>query len=128
VSEYVALAKNMIKAFKKFGCFIFESKDLEKVRDLVVKAEVDKVVEIRLVDERYPYIYIVSASRRGVERECISIIEAMLSRGELAQNEYKRYKRELLEQCIVSMEKERVKEVVSMLEKYVSRISSSGLT
>ncbi|MEM0246745.1 MAG: hypothetical protein QXH02_00385 [Desulfurococcaceae archaeon] len=121
------MAENMIKAFKRFGCFVFEAKELERVKDLVVKAEISKHVEVRLVDERYPHIYAVVVSRKNIDKECLSRIESMLSRGELPHNEYKRYKRELLEQCILSMEKERVKEVISVLEKYVAKISG-GVT
>lgn len=121
----MSLAERMIKAFKKFNCFVFEAKELEKVRDLIVKAEIDKYVEVRAVDDRYPYIYAVIAARKGIERECLSRIEALLSKGDLSQNDYKKYKRELLEQCIMSMERERVKEVVSTLDKYLSKISAS---
>lgn len=124
MSEHASLAERVVKALRRFGCFIFESKDLEKVKDLVVKAEIDKLVEIRPVDERYPYVYAVVASRKGIDRECISRIEAMLSKGELTQNEYKLYKRELLEQCIISMEKEKIKEIIAALERYISRIST----
>jgi len=59
------------------------------------------------------------ASRKGLDKECISRVESMLARGEINQLEYKRYRRELVEQCINSMEKEIVKEVVANLEKYV---------
>lgn len=124
MSEYITLAENVAKAFKKFGCYVFEAKDLERVKDLVVKAEISKYVEVKPVDERYPHIFAVVVSQKGIDRECLSRVEAMLSRGEISQNDYKRYKRELLEQCIVSMEKERIKEIVNMLEKYVSKISA----
>lgn len=127
MSEYVILAKNMIKAFRKFGCFVFEASDLEKVKDLIVKAEISKYVDVKLVDERYPYIYAVVASRRGIDKECLSVIESMLSKGELSQNDYKRYKRELLEQCVLSTEKERVKEVIAVLEKYIAKISTGSI-
>ncbi len=62
------------------------------------------------------------ASRKGLDKECISRVESMLARGEINQLEYKRYRRELVEQCINSMEKEIVKEVVANLEKYVSKL------
>lgn len=123
MSELLSLSERVIKALKRFGCFIFESKELDKVRDLAVKAEIDKLVEIRPVDERYPHIFALVVARRSIERECIAKVEAMLSKGELTQNEYKRYKRDLVEQCIISMERERVKEVISVLEKYATLIS-----
>jgi hypothetical protein len=126
MSGYVELAERIIKALKKYGCFIFESTELEKVRDLAVKSEILKLVEIRPVDEKYPYVFAMVAAKRGIDRECASIVESMISRGEISQNEYKRYKKELLEQCLVSMERERIKEVISTLEDYISRIKGSG--
>jgi len=122
MSEYVSLTERMIKAFKKYGCFVFESTELEKVRDLIVKSEISRLVEIKAVDERYPYIYIVTASTKGLDRECTSIVESMLAKGEISQLEYKRYRRELIEQCIVSLERERVKEIIAILESYLSKV------
>jgi hypothetical protein len=112
----------MIKAFRNFNCFFFEDKELERVRDVIVKAEIDKLVEVRPVDEKYPYILAVIASHRGLEQECVSIVDSLLAKGSISQEEYKKYRRELVEQCIISLEKERVKEVISMLEKYLARI------
>jgi hypothetical protein len=122
VSELVALVERMIKAFRNLGCFFFESTELQRVRDVLVKAEMEKLVEVRPVDEKYPYIMAVVASRRGLEQECTSRVESLLARGSISQDEYKRYKRELVEQCITSMEKERVKEIVKILEEYLARI------
>lgn len=113
----------MIKAFKRFGCFVFEAEELEKIRDLLVKAEIDKLIEVRLVDERYPYIYIAVIRRRGIERECLSRVEALLAKGSISQNYYKKYKRELIEQCINSLEREKSREIVEILERYLSKIT-----
>jgi hypothetical protein len=126
VSELVALVERMIKAFRNLGCFFFESTELQRVRDVLVKAEMEKLVEVRPVDEKYPYIMAVVASRRGLEQECTSRVESLLARGSISQDEYKRYKRELVEQCITSMEKERVKEIVKILEEYLARIKQAG--
>ena len=126
MSELVALVERMIKAFRNFGCFFFESTELQRVRDVLVKAEMEKLVEVRPVDEKYPYIMAVVASRRGLEQECTSRVESLLARGSISQDEYKRYKRELVEQCITSMEKERVKEIVKILEEYLARIRQAG--
>lgn len=57
-----------------------------------------------------------------IDRECLSKVESMLSKGEITHSEYKRYKRDLVEQCIISLEKERIKEIVSTLESYVAKI------
>lgn len=126
MSELVVLVERMIKAFRNLGCFFFESTELQRVRDLLVKAEMEKLVEVGPVDEKYPYIMAVVASRRGLEQECTSRVESLLARGSISQDEYKRYKRELVEQCITSMEKERVKEIVKILEEYLARIKQAG--
>jgi hypothetical protein len=122
VSELVALVERMIKAFRSFGYFFFEDRELQRVRDVLVKAEIDKLVEVRPVDEKYPYIVAVTASRRNLEHECVSRVDSLLAKGSISQDEYKRYRRELIEQCIISLEKERVKEIVKMLENYLARI------
>lgn len=122
MSELVALVERMIKAFRSFGYFFFEDRELQRVRDVLVKAEIDKLVEVRPVDEKYPYIVAVTASRRNLEHECVSRVDSLLAKGSISQDEYKRYRRELIEQCIISLEKERVKEIVKMLENYLARI------
>jgi hypothetical protein len=122
VSELVALVERMIKAFRSFGYFFFEDRELQRVRDVLVKAEIDKLVEVKPVDEKYPYIVAVTASRRNLEHECVSRVDSLLAKGSISQDEYKRYRRELIEQCIISLEKERVKEIVKMLENYLAKI------
>jgi hypothetical protein len=122
VSELVALVERMIKAFRSFGYFFFEDKELQRVRDVLVKAEIDKLVEVKPVDDKYPYIVAVTASRRNLEHECVSRVDSLLAKGSISQDEYKRYRRELIEQCIISLEKERVKEIVKMLENYLNKI------
>ncbi|MEM1695767.1 MAG: hypothetical protein QXJ18_03110 [Desulfurococcaceae archaeon] len=125
MSELVSLVERVITAFKKIECFIFEIHELEKVRDLVIKAGIEKYVEIRPVDERYPYIMALVPSRRGLDRDCIALLERMLSRGEISQDEYKKYKIELLEQCILSLETEKAKEIVRILEDYYRKLKTS---
>ncbi|MCC6040934.1 MAG: hypothetical protein LM557_02025 [Desulfurococcaceae archaeon] len=122
MSELVALVERMIKAFRSFGYFFFEDKELQRVRDVLVKAEIDKLVEVKPVDDKYPYIVAVTASRRNLEHECVSRVDSLLAKGSISQDEYKRYRRELIEQCIISLEKERVKEIVKMLENYLNKI------
>ncbi|MEM1642273.1 MAG: hypothetical protein QW123_02485 [Desulfurococcaceae archaeon] len=125
MSELVSLVERVIMAFKKIECFIFEIHELEKVRDLVIKSGIEKYVEIRPVDERYPYIMALVPSRRGLDRDCIALLERMLSQGEISQDEYKKYKIELLEQCILSLETERAKEIVRILEDYYRKLKTS---
>ncbi|MEM0199016.1 MAG: hypothetical protein QXX72_01880 [Desulfurococcaceae archaeon] len=125
MSELVSLVERVIMAFKKIECFIFEIHELEKVRDLVIKSGIEKYVEIRPVDERYPYIMALVPSRRGLDRDCIALLERMLSQGEISQDEYKKYKIELLEQCILSLETEKAKEIVRILEDYYRKLKTS---
>ncbi|MEM0325428.1 MAG: hypothetical protein QW733_00105 [Desulfurococcaceae archaeon] len=125
MSELVSLVERVIMAFKKIECFIFEIHELEKVRDLVIKSGIEKYIEIRPVDERYPYIMALVPSRRGLDRDCIALLERMLSQGEISQDEYKKYKIELLEQCILSLETERAKEIVRILEDYYRKLKTS---
>jgi hypothetical protein len=122
VSELVTLVERMIKAFKNFGYFFFENEELQRVRDVLIKAEIDKLVEVRPVDEKYPYIVAVIASRRDLEHECVSRVDSLLAKGSISQDEYKRYRSELVEQCLISLERERVKEIVKMLENYLTKI------
>lgn len=93
---------------------------------MVIKSEIAKLVELKPVDERYPYVFAMVASRKGIDKECMGMVESMLARGEISQNEFKRYKRELLDQCIMSLEKERVKEIVSAIENYLLKIRPSS--
>ncbi|MEM3926296.1 MAG: hypothetical protein QXU13_01765 [Desulfurococcaceae archaeon] len=115
----------MLKAFKRYDCYIFEHTELERIRDLIVKAEIQSLVEVKQVDPRYPYIYIVAVRKRLLEQECISRVNELLSKGEISQDEYKWYRRELVEQCIISMEREKSKEVSNVLEKYLERLRAS---
>lgn len=125
MNKLASFIERVLVAFKKIECFIFEVHELEKVKDLVIKSGIDKYIEIRPVDERYPYILALIPSRRGLDRECIARVETMLSRGELSQEEYKRYRTELLEQCIRSLITERVKEIVKTLEEYHKKLKLS---
>ncbi len=126
MSGLIILVERMIKAFRNFGCFFFESNELQSVRDILVKAEIEKLVEVRPVDEKYPYIMAVIASRRGLEQECISRVDSLLAKSVISQDEYKRYRRELVEQCLISLEKERVKEIVKILEEYLARVKQAS--
>lgn len=126
MSGLVTLVERMIKAFRNFGSFFFESSELQRVRDVLVKAEIEKLVEVRPVDERYPYIMAVIASRRGLEQECVSRVDSLLAKSAISQDEYKRYRRELVEQCIISLERERVKEIVKILEEYLARVKQAS--
>lgn len=125
MSEKLALLDRIVNALKKMECFIFEVRELDAVRDLTIKAGIDRDVEIKPVDERYSYILALIPSSKGLDRECLARVETALSRGELSQNEYKRYKSELLEQCIHSLRFEKVKKIINTLEEYRTRLIAS---
>ena len=125
MSEFLSLAERVLKAYRKYGCYIFEAKELDTIREFIAKTGISKYVEVKSIDERYPYIYVVIPLKRGIERECIVQIESMLSRGMMTPNEYKKYKKELVEQCVVSMEKELVKKIINILEEYILGLTKS---
>jgi len=125
VSDVLSLAERVMKAFSKYNCFIFEEKELQAVRDLMTAAELKGLVEIKQVDPRYPGIYIATVWTRSIERECLSRVDILLSEGRLSENEYKKYRAELVEQCILSMERELSRKIVDVLSGYISRLRSS---
>lgn len=118
MASIVQLAERVIAAFTHYGCFIFERHELENVKTLVALSGLGELVEIRLVDERYPGIYILTTWTRQIERECVLKIKELASRSEITSIEYKKYKRELIEQCIISKSREHAKKVVEILEDY----------
>ncbi|MCY0867745.1 MAG: hypothetical protein OWQ48_00725 [Desulfurococcus sp.] len=120
------LAKRVSKAFSRYNCFIFEENELENVRNLIIMAELKGIVEVKQLDPRYPGIYIATVWTKRIERECISLVEGMLSKGQLTPEEYKKYRNELIEQCIVSMEIEESKKVVEALSRYIDRLKSTS--
>lgn len=122
MSKILELAEKALKAFEYYGCYVFESDVLEDVKQLLALAEINELVEIKLVDERYPYIYIATAWTRAVERECVTKVKELAARNEIPPHIYKRYYPELVEQCILSKEKEIVKDVINRLRKYLERL------
>lgn len=126
MSDIVVLAERMVKAFSRYNCFIFEENELEKVRDLVIAAELKGLVEVKQVDPRYPYIYIATPWTRSLEKDCVSRVNIMLTEGRLTQEEYKKYRANLIEQCIVSGEVEASKRIVEALTRHINKLKSSS--
>lgn len=125
MSDVLSLAERVMKAFSKYNCFIFEESELQAVRNLMTAAELKGLVEIKQVDPRYPGIYIATVWTRSIEKECLSRVDILLSEGRLSENEYKKYRAELVEQCILSMERELSRKIVDALSGYISRLRSS---
>lgn len=122
MSKIINLAEKALRAFEYYGCYVFESDVLEDVKRLLVLAEVNELVEVKLVDEKYPYIYIATAWTRAVERECVTKVKELAAKNEIPPHIYKRYYPELVEQCILSKEKEMVKEIINRIRKYLERM------
>lgn len=122
MTNMAQLAERIIAAFTHYGCFIFEKQELENVKTLVALSGLGELVEIRLVDERYPDIYILTTWTRQVERECILKIKELASRSEITSIEYKKYRRELIEQCIISKSREHARKTVELLEEYLRKM------
>ncbi|MGC8954195.1 MAG: hypothetical protein ACP5N5_05715 [Desulfurococcus sp.] len=126
MSDIIDLAERMARAFSRYNCFIFEENELEKVRDLVIAAELKGLVEVKQVDPRYPYIYIVTPWTRSLEKDCVSRVNIMLTEGRLTQEEYKKYRANLIEQCMVSGEVEVSKRIVEALTRHINKLKSSS--
>jgi len=52
-------------------------------------------------------------------------VDELLSRGQIPLDQYKKMRNELVEQCITSMEHERIKEIVEKIEKYYQKLSKA---
>ncbi|ADG90636.1 hypothetical protein [Thermosphaera aggregans] len=122
MSEALEITERVLKAFKYYRCFVFEKHELPTVKDFVVKSELTGLVIIKKVDPKYEDIYILTASIKGFEQECISKVDELLSRGQIPLDQYKKMRNELVEQCITSMEHERVKEIIGKIEKYYQKL------
>lgn len=126
MSEIKSMAERVLKALKYYRCFVFEKRELSTVKDFVVKSELTGLVTIKRADPKYEDLYIMTASLKGFEQECVSKIDELLSRGQIPLDQYKRMRAELVEQCITSMEHERVKQIIEKIEKYYQRISETS--
>ncbi|MEZ0394557.1 MAG: hypothetical protein ABWK00_05915 [Desulfurococcaceae archaeon] len=122
--ELADLAGRVLKALEHYECFIFERAELERVRELVAKAELAELVSIRRVDPRYEDIMVLAPRTRDLEAQCVSWVQQLLAQGSIGPEEYKRDRLRLLEQCVRSRERERVRELMDKLRKYLERLSS----
>ncbi|WP_440059721.1 hypothetical protein ACSU1N_00760 [Thermogladius sp. 4427co] len=123
--EVIELAERVLNAFKRYECFIFEAQELQSIRELVAKSELTGLVVVRRVDPRYEHLYILAPWSLDFEKECLSLVQNMLAEGRLSLNDYKRKRDSLIEQCIVSKERERVRVIIEKLENYIKSIKGS---
>ncbi|ABN70573.1 hypothetical protein Smar_1484 [Staphylothermus marinus F1] len=126
MSELLDLAKRMVKAFRTFECFVFEKEEIDKVRELLVQADIRSLVRIRKADPRYPYIYVVVPWSREFENICVSRVKKMLAEGRIDRETYNKRYNEMITQCIRHYERERVKEIIEKLERYIGKGSGGG--
>lgn len=91
-----------------------------------MKAEIRELVEMKPADDRYPHILVLRPNRKMLVSECRAKVKKALSVGDISQLEYKKYSKELVEQCIVSLEREKAKEIVSVIEKYIAKVKQSA--
>ncbi|MET1160793.1 MAG: hypothetical protein ABWW65_07525 [Thermoprotei archaeon] len=119
-SKLQELAKRMINAFKHYECFVFEKSELELVRELLKRLDLNKKLLMRRADPRYEDIYILLPWRLEFEQECLAEINRMRSEKRIDEDIYAKYYKVMILQCIKHHEREELKEVISTLEKYIS--------
>lgn len=118
--ELLELAKRVLEAFKHYECFVFEKNELKLVKKLVNETDLQKHVVIRKADPRYEHIYIMLPWRIEFESECINYVKKLLAEGKVNHNYYKQNKIIMILQCIKHKEREEVKEIIKILETYIS--------
>ena len=117
--KLLELAKRVLNAFKHFECFVFEREEYDLVRKLLEETGLKRHVVVRKADPRYEHIYIILPWRYEFENECTAYVKKLLADGKINHNYYKKYKNIMISQCIKHMEREKVKEIINILEKYV---------
>ena len=125
-SELLELAKRVLNAFKHYECFVFEKSELDKVKKLLEDAGLRKHVVVRRADPRYEEIYIILPWQQTFETECVNYVTKLVAEGKVNKNYYKKNRNLMILQCIKHMEREKVKEIISLLENYIERGASSG--
>ncbi len=118
-SNDLDLANRILKAFKRFECFVFEKDELEKVKKFIHSSGLYKLVLLRRADPRYEYIYILMPWSIDFEQICVSQVKKLLADGRINHEQYRKYYLLMIDQCIRHYERERVKEIISFLEKYI---------
>lgn len=117
----ISLAKRMLSAFKHFECFVFEKNELSTVKNLLDETGLTRLVYVGTADPRYREIYIVLPWRLEFEQECQSRIQRLYAERRIDEESYKKNKLLLITQCIKHMERERAREIINILEKYIKQ-------
>ncbi|MCS7128565.1 MAG: hypothetical protein N3E36_04570 [Sulfolobales archaeon] len=119
-SQIIETAVRMLKAFKNIGCFLFEKHEYDAVRRTVDSINMLKHVKIELVDQRYPYIYVVKPKTDHCFKECENKAGEYILRGEVKESLKNIFKKEFISQCIRYCEKRKISEVIALLENFLS--------
>ncbi len=119
-SQIVEVAARMLKAFKNIGCFIFEKQEYDVVRRAVNSINMLKHVKIELVDQRYPYIYVVKPKIDHCFKECENKAGEYILKGEVKESLKNVFKKEFVSQCVRYCEKRKINEVIALLESFLN--------
>jgi hypothetical protein len=120
-NELYELAKRMLNAFKHYECFIFEKREYKLVRRLLEETGLNKHVVLRRADPRYEYLYILLPWRIEFEDECVAYVKKLLAEGMISREQYKKNANILINQCIKHKEREKVREIINILENYIKK-------
>lgn len=118
----VELAKRLINAFRHYGCFIFESDELEFVKNFVKESGLNNLLILRRVDPRYERLYILLPWSIEFHQDCVSRVHKLLAEGSIDRNSFKKNYVVMVEQCIRHYIRERIKEVINRLEDFLRRV------
>ncbi|OYT37759.1 MAG: hypothetical protein B6U89_06885 [Desulfurococcales archaeon ex4484_58] len=119
MSEKIDLAKRILNAFKHFECFVFESSELKKVKEVLNDTGLNKLVVMKKADPRYDHIYILLPWNIEFEQECVSKVKELLASRRINNDYYKKNYLLLIDQCVKHHIKERVKEIINVLQRYI---------
>ncbi len=115
----IGIARRMLKAFRHVGCFIFERDELIIVKNTIKELNLYKHVRLGLADPKYPLIYIVRPNISECIEECQRKADEYILSGKVVDHLKKHFRTEYIRQCINHCEHEKVKEIISIIEKYL---------
>lgn len=123
----VSIAERMLKAFKHVQCFIFEKDELQIIRNAIKKIGLYKHVCVRLIDPKYPLIYIVKPNITECTEECRRKADEYILSGKVRDELKKHFRIEYIRQCMNHCEHEKVKEIIEILKNFLEG-RRSGIT
>ena len=122
----LGMAKRMLKAFKNFECFVFEKEELELVKKTLIETKIRNLVRIRKADPKYEHIYVIVPWSKEFENMCLAKVKELLAHGRIDRDTYNKRYNELVLQCIRHYERERTKEIINILQKYIEESTGGG--